>query len=149
MAESNFEEIVTAVRQLPMNQQAQLRVMLEQQFAEDVRLEQSSSVKLPALGMIDRSRETQWLREHRHEYAGQWLALDGVRLLAHSFDADEVFAAADAAGIARPYLVHLEAADELLYLRTDAEAIDFKKKKSRSRSSATSHGCVGGRGIPR
>ena len=29
-----------------------------------------------------RDEEFGWLREHAHEYAGQWIALDGNRLLA-------------------------------------------------------------------
>ena len=34
--------------------------------------------------VVDRSREAEfaWLREHAHKYPGQWVALDGVRLLA-------------------------------------------------------------------
>jgi hypothetical protein len=37
-----------------------------------------------AVAVVDRSRtaEFDWLREHARKYAGQWVALDGTRLLA-------------------------------------------------------------------
>src|ERR1700749_691905 len=40
---------------------------------------------------IDASRELRWLAEHGREYAGQWVALDGDRLLVHGESAREVY----------------------------------------------------------
>lgn len=31
----------------------------------------------------ERKLESEWLRDHSHEYPGEWVALDGNRLLAH------------------------------------------------------------------
>jgi hypothetical protein len=42
----------------------------------------------------DRTAEFRWIAEHRQEYAGQWVALHGDRLLSHSTDAREIFAKA-------------------------------------------------------
>ena len=53
----------------------------------------------------DASREMRWLQQHRAEYAGQWVALDGDRLIASTSSAKEAFAAADQAGVTEP-LVH-------------------------------------------
>lgn len=63
--------------------------------------------------VIDRTREMQWLEEHRDEYAGQWVALDGDRLLSHGPQAREVFAAARRAGVERPLVVQVESRDAL------------------------------------
>ena len=63
--------------------------------------------------MPDRSREMRWLKEHRSEYAGQWVALDGDRLLSHGTDAHEVFAAARESGVEAPFFAHLEPEDAL------------------------------------
>ncbi len=52
-----------------------------------------------------------WIRKHRHEYAGQWIALDGDRLIAHSTSAEEVFAAADEDGAYLPLLTYIPPAD--------------------------------------
>ena len=47
-----------------------------------------------------------WINEHGGQYAGQWLALDGDRLLAHGPDLSEVAAVARARGVRFP-LLHL------------------------------------------
>lgn len=62
--------------------------------------------------VIDCSRELQWLREHRNEYAGQWVALDGDRLIASGPDARPVYEAARASGVDLPLVTEVEAADE-------------------------------------
>lgn len=61
----------------------------------------------------DRSLEMKWIVEHRKEYSGQWVALDGDRLLSHGKDAREVFAIARNSGVEAPFFVHLEAEDAL------------------------------------
>jgi len=61
---------------------------------------------------IQREREMKWIGEHRHEYAGQWVALDGDRIVAHGFDADPVFAAAKAQTTI-PFLVRFHPDDAL------------------------------------
>ena len=43
--------------------------------------------------------ERDWLAKHRREYAGQWIALLGDRLISHSMNASDVFSAARAAGV--------------------------------------------------
>src|SRR2546422_8051706 len=59
----------------------------------------------------DRSREYEWLKEYAREYARQWVALEGDQLIAHGMNAAEVFAAADASGVERPFFVHVEDPD--------------------------------------
>ncbi len=54
----------------------------------------SSPGKIKRVPMKDRSKEMRWLKDHRHEYRGEWVALEGDRLVAHGNDAKEVFAAA-------------------------------------------------------
>jgi uncharacterized protein DUF5678 len=60
-----------------------------------------------------RQREMRWLREHQAEYAGQWVVVQGDKLIAHGLNAREVAEAAYAAGIEVPFLVHVENGDEL------------------------------------
>ena len=59
----------------------------------------------------DRSREDEWVARHRDEYANQWVALDGDRLLSHGPDLKEVLEAARAAGVNDALLLHLEPSD--------------------------------------
>lgn len=60
-----------------------------------------------------RQRERQWLREHREEYAGQYVALWADTLVAHGPDARKVLAEARAAGKPRALIARVEAPDEL------------------------------------
>jgi len=62
----------------------------------------------------DRSREMRWIKEHREEYAGQWVALDGDQLLSHGIDARQVFADARRLATA-PFFAHLEPEEDWHY----------------------------------
>lgn len=63
--------------------------------------------------MIDASKELRWLKEHRHEYMGQWIALDGDRLVAHGTNAREIFQTAREAGIKVPFVEQILPSDDL------------------------------------
>jgi hypothetical protein len=57
-----------------------------------------------------------WLNEHRAEFGGQWVALDGNRLIAHGPDADAVFTAARTDGAYLPLVTYIEPADAPSFL---------------------------------
>jgi uncharacterized protein DUF5678 len=59
------------------------------------------------------SKELRWLKEHRHEYMGQWVALDGDRLVAHGTNAREVFQAAREAGVKVPFIEQILQTDDM------------------------------------
>jgi Family of unknown function (DUF5678) len=58
----------------------------------------------------------EWLRVHSKEYGGQWVALDGDRLIAHGPDAMAVYAAAEADGAYLPVMDYIEPADALPFV---------------------------------
>jgi hypothetical protein len=64
----------------------------------------------------DRTRETRWVRDNRSAYADQWVAVEGDRLIAAGLDAREVFAAAKAARIESPFVVHIPPEDSLPFV---------------------------------
>lgn len=55
---------------------------------------------------IDRTREMEWLGRHRHEYEGQYVAIEGDELIAHGTDD----AAADARS-KRPFFARIPIGD--------------------------------------
>jgi uncharacterized protein DUF5678 len=55
---------------------------------------------------IDRSRELAWLAEHERNYAGQWVVLEGERLIGHGADPTPFVDEARAEGIECPFVVH-------------------------------------------
>lgn len=51
----------------------------------------------------DYRAELDWLADESRHYAGEWVALDGNRLVAHGPKLAAVKAAAQAAGVSRPF----------------------------------------------
>ena len=67
--------------------------------------------KLPV--PVDCSAEMRWLEEHRSEYSGLWVALDGERIVSSGREGHEVYKAARDLGITRPFLMYVEPTEEL------------------------------------
>ncbi len=61
-----------------------------------------------SVALLDRSRaaEFDWLREHAREYPGQWVALDGSRLLGAALQLEEVLVQLSPADRERNPLFH-------------------------------------------
>jgi hypothetical protein len=112
MAEMNFEQILAAAQQLPPDEKQKLIESLQKPIESPPKKKLGRRV-VPPVPSKDRTKEARWLIEHGKEYAGQWVALEGDLLISHSFNADEVFAAADASGIDRPIFVQVEDPDAL------------------------------------
>ncbi len=89
---------------MPQSDQTRLRHLLDHgENHTDSRDRAVTLVPAP-----DGTRELQWLVDHAREYAGQWVALDGDRLIAHGPVASEVFDAADADGAHLPLITFVE-----------------------------------------
>ncbi len=58
-------------------------------------------------------REYEWLSQHRHEYPGQYVAIEGDKLYAHGPNGRKTLAEARQAGAKHPLIVRIEAEDEL------------------------------------
>lgn len=74
---------------------------------------------VPPLPVRDHTREWNWIVEHKDEYAGQWVALDGDQLVAASPIEREVWdavKAARAAGGNIPLVHRMSSPDDLPYI---------------------------------
>lgn len=68
-------------------------------------------VRSSRLGTVDFTKQHEWLRQHRHEYAGQWVVLDGDRLVGHSKNGKEIVEIvrqARATGLLIPFVEFIE-----------------------------------------
>jgi hypothetical protein len=74
-------------------------------------VQNSSSRRRP-----DLAPAMEWLHLHSKEYSGQWVALDGGRLIAHGPDAMEVYANAEADGAYLPMIKYIEQTDALPFV---------------------------------
>jgi plasmid stability protein len=92
------------------------RILLEEKLkSED---QQNGASALPRvlaknLPVKDRSREAQWLQAHRDEYAGQWVALEGERLIASGDDLKQVANAARRLGAPDALMMRVEPNESL------------------------------------
>jgi len=101
------EAILDKVRRLPSAKQEQVL-----HFADG--LQQGPFVRV--VPSRDRRREMDWIGENRARYADQWVVVDGDCLIAADPDAHKSFAAAQAAGIEVPFLVHVLPEDPLPFV---------------------------------
>jgi antitoxin ParD1/3/4 len=70
-------------------------------------------VSTPLPQPANSEKVSRWIEEHRREYMGQVVALDGDRLVAQGTDPRAVYLAARQAGVEVPSLVVVRAEEEL------------------------------------
>ena len=104
----NLEEaILDKVRHLPQEKQEEVL-----RFADGLQRQN-------AIGpdpKRDRVKERIWIERNRAEFAGQWVAVEGDRLVASGTDALKVFTAAKSEGIESPFVVHIIVEDSLPFV---------------------------------
>jgi hypothetical protein len=101
------EALLDKVRRLPPAKQEQVL-----RFADG--LQHGPLIRI--VPSRDRRREMDWIKENRARYEDQWVVLDGENLIATDTDGHSAFAAAKAAGIEVPFLVHLLPEDPLPFV---------------------------------
>jgi len=65
-------------------------------------------VRRARLRSIDRTQELAWIAEHRREYQGTWVVLDGNRLIGHGVDPGRLVEQARSLGVERPLVTRIE-----------------------------------------
>ena len=90
----SFDQIIKSIEQLPASEQERIRRWLDEKKTSNGDNSQS-----------DRSTKSlNWLHENQEKYLGQWVALDGDRLIASGPTAKEVYAKAKAQGVEIPFV---------------------------------------------
>jgi broad specificity phosphatase PhoE len=62
-----------------------------------------------------RQRRLEWLKAHREEYAGQYVAMDGALLVGHGATIGEAHRQAKLKGIRSPFLARVTSENEVLF----------------------------------
>ena len=57
--------------------------------------------------MIDLKKELEWLKEHWRGYLGEWVVLDGDRLIGHGPDPIPIVEQACAEGVKMPFAKYI------------------------------------------
>ena len=101
----SVDQILKSIAQLPAAEQERIRRWLEEKRA-------TNGAGHGSQAHANRSAKSlRWLHENRENYPGQWVALDGDRLIASGPTAKEVYSKAKAEGIEIPF-VELVAEEE-------------------------------------
>jgi len=120
MSTMTAESILTLIEQLPSTERIRLNQLLArhqiQQEAEPIKAKPPLDKRVPCEPMEDRTREMKWIEEHKHEYMGQWVALDGDRLIAASPIQQEVWDAVKTDGAKLPLVHRIPSPDDLPYI---------------------------------
>ena len=94
----SFDQIIKSIEQLPAAEQERIRQWLKDKEARNGEGHASQA---------DANRSAKsltWLRDNREKYSGQWVALDGDRLIASGPTAKEVYSKAKAEGVEIPFV---------------------------------------------
>jgi len=113
MMTNRVQQVLRQIESLNADERQSLVEYLKEQERQDA-AGASASASEESLPEPDlrRLREYEWLRQHRDEYAGQYVALSGDRLVAHAATLQEAQRLAREAGAYRPLYVRIEATDE-------------------------------------
>ncbi|MBL8208769.1 MAG: hypothetical protein JNM09_31355 [Blastocatellia bacterium] len=112
MERTTFEQAIEVVNSLPTDDRERFNQWFKEQEHLDTKANGAPSIKFssqPSPMTLEKrearfQRALRWLEENKAKYLGQWVALDGDRLLAAGADGKQVYAKAIAAGVAVPLL---------------------------------------------
>ena len=95
----SFDQIIKSIEQLPTAEQERIRRWLESKRGATNEEEHGSQAH------ADHSAKSlRWLHENQKKYSGQWIALDGDRLIASAPTSKEVYSKAKAEGVEIPFV---------------------------------------------
>lgn len=117
MAEITVETILEKIGQLSASERTKLYKMLASEAIKPAnRASISKSSKPLPIPVPDPEPSRRWMTAHRAEYAGQWIALDGDRLIASGATETEVADAAEADGAYLPLIGYIPPPDEPTFI---------------------------------
>jgi Family of unknown function (DUF5678) len=118
MAEITVETILEYIERLSASDRAKLFAILTTEAlkpANGTTAGQKRSKPLP-IPVPDPEPSRRWMAAHRAEYAGQWVALDGDRLIASGATEGEVADAAEVDGAYLPLIGYIPRLDEPTFI---------------------------------
>src|SRR5215510_2381721 len=110
MAQATAEVILAEIAALPPEEREKLWKLLNRR-SDAAQNEAQDGVFIPPFDAGDPGPSLRWIEEHRAEFAGQYVALDGDRLVAHSADPQEVIAAVRKSGMNGLFFTFIPSAD--------------------------------------
>ncbi|MDX2041363.1 MAG: hypothetical protein SF097_08940 [Acidobacteriota bacterium] len=116
LQEVTAETIVTLIEQMPSTERSRLDKLLAERKPDPPKTKPPLDKRMSPQPMPDRTKELEWVEQHKHEYAGQWVALDGARLIAASSNRSDISVAIKAGGAILPLILRIPSPDDLPYI---------------------------------
>lgn len=103
------DDVIERLKLLPKDRQAEVLRFIERVEAESGGAPQERLTSSRSIASMT------WISEHRAEFVGRWVSLDGDRLVASGETAKAVFDAAREAGVETPFLDQVEPENEVAF----------------------------------
>ncbi|HMS39249.1 MAG TPA: DUF5678 domain-containing protein [Pyrinomonadaceae bacterium] len=102
------DKAIETVRALPNAERAKFFDWAEEEIHKKSAEKQAKKAELERKNERFR-RALRWIDENKEEFDGQWVCLDGDKLIAHGKDAKAVYGEAKAKGIETPFMERIKA----------------------------------------
>lgn len=112
---ARLEHILNEARSLSYAEKQELRQALDAELTQQERPDRESSQNNNGDDDATRERRLAWLKSHREEYAGEYVALVGDVLVGHGRTIREARDQAKENGAKNPLLVRLTSESEILF----------------------------------
>lgn len=106
-------ELLKTLKQQAERLTPQEKSQLADHLLEEVEANRSHLARVSETTDEVRRRRLEWLKAHREEYAEQYVALDGDRLVGHGSSIGEAHRQAKERGVPNPFLVRLTSEREI------------------------------------
>lgn len=116
MSTITAETILKLIEQLPSNERTRLDQLLAEQPTAPPQTKPPRDKRVPCEPQPDRTLEWEWIKNHQDEYAGQWVALEGDRLVAARSNRMELSEALKLTQANRPLIHRMASPDDLPYI---------------------------------
>jgi hypothetical protein len=112
---TRLEHIIEETRSLSRADRLRLRQVLDMELLREPGQELAGPICSQRDDEQIRQERLEWLKSHREEYAGQYVALDGVVLVGHGGTIREAHEQASQNGVDNPFLVRLTSESDGLF----------------------------------
>ena len=112
MSDKQLDLLKEQLAPLSPREKLELARFLTEQARLDQAAEQSEADVDQTAAAIKRAQHMAWLKAHREEYAGQYVALDGDRLVGTGVTIREAHEQARRQGVERPFLTHISSVND-------------------------------------
>lgn len=112
---ARLEQIIDQARALSYAEKQKLREALDAELESSQPMNTHDTRDANTEDDVMRERRLNWLKTHREQYAGQYVALVGDTLVGHGPTMREANDQARKNGVKDPFLVHLTSESEVLF----------------------------------